>query len=431
MNLGMNTDSLRRRLLASLYRRVLDLGESPAGTSLPQPEADKCYLLYLHVPYCVVLCPFCSFHRVEFKQDATQSYFDCLREEIRLVSAAGYRFDELYVGGGSPTVMPDELIKTLQEVQKRHSVSGISVETNPDDLEHGTLKGLRDAGVTRLSVGVQSFDDDLLRQMQRYEKYGSGRQIADRLVATEGIFDTLNVDLIFNFPAQTEASLRRDMDVLIDDIGVDQVSFYPLMTTASTRKKMRTTVGEVDDARERQLYRIIVERMLAAGYERSSAWCFSRRRGMFDEYIVEREEYLGLGSGAFSYLQSQLFLSTFSINHYRQLLRSGRTGTTCRRAMSRRDQLRYYLMMQLFSGRLDKGAAERRFDGAFGSGLRAEFAALRAIGAVRTEADAWVLTESGYYLWVMMMREFFTAVNGLREQMRHRIRDEVAILEAS
>lgn len=424
----MIIDPLIGRLLSKLYRTVLDFDESPTGTDLPAPAADRSYLLYLHIPYCVVLCPFCSFHRVEFKEQNTQSYFDCLRHEIDMVSDAGFRFDELYVGGGTPTVMPGELIKTLAALNSRHTLSSISVETNPDDLEPDGLAALRDAGVNRLSVGVQSFDDALLRQMERYDKYGSGQQIADRLRDAEGVFDTLNVDLIFNFPAQTEASLRRDMDILIDGIGVDQVSFYPLMTTASTRKKMQATVGRVDYSRERQLYRIIAGRMLDAGYERASAWCFSRQPGLFDEYIVERDEYLGLGSGAFSYLQGELYASTFSINHYRRLIESGRTGTICRRRMSRRDQLRYFLMMQLFSGTLDRAAAEQHFSGRFARGLWAELAALRAIGAVRANSSGYALTESGYYLWVMMMREFFTGVNTLREQMRHRISAETAIL---
>lgn len=424
----MNIDPLIGRLLSRMYERVLDFDESPTGTDLPAPATDESCLLYLHVPYCVVLCPFCSFHRVEFKRDSTRHYFDCLRREIELVSDMGYRFDEVYVGGGTPTVMPGELVRTLQQLQKRHTLRSLSVETNPDDLEHDSLVALRDAGVTRLSVGVQSFDDGLLRQMQRYEKYGSGAQIAERLRATEGVFDTLNVDLIFNFPEQTESALQRDMDMLIDDIGVDQVSFYPLMTTASTRKKMRATVGQVNYGRERRLYRLIAERMLAAGYQRASAWCFSRRPGMFDEYIVEREEYVGLGSGAFSYLQGQLFASTFSINHYKRLVESGKTGTICRRDMQQRDQLRYYLMMRLFGGALDRDAAERRFAGRFGTGLRAELAALRTIGAIKSQGPEYVLTESGFYLWVMMMREFFTGVNSLREQMRHRISAESAIL---
>ncbi len=426
----MNIDALITRMLRGVNRQVLSLTESPTGTDLPAPASDRSYLLYLHIPYCVVLCPFCSFHRVEFKRNAAQEYFEALRREIELVSSRGYRFDELYVGGGTPTVMPDELIRTLELLRDRHALGSLSVETNPDDLEHDGLMRLRDAGVTRLSVGVQSFDDDLLRQMQRYEKYGSGSRIQKRLRRAEGVFDTLNVDLIFNFPKQTEASLRRDLDILIDEIGVDQASFYPLMGAQSTRKRMQRTVGIVDYSRERRLYEIIAERMLGAGYKRASAWCFSRKPGMFDEYIVEREEYLGLGSGAFSYLDGGLYASSFSINHYKRLIEAGKTGTVCRRDMTVRDQMRYFLLMQLFSGALDTATADRRFQGRFQRGLWPELMALRTIGAVRRSGGRLTLTESGCYLWVMMMREFFSGVNTLREQMRGRIAAENAILPA-
>ena len=109
----MNVDGLIARLVRQLNRQVLNFSAPSADLSLPAPEPDKTYLLYLHVPYCTVLCPFCSFHRVQFKTGRATRYFDCLRREIDIVTADGYVFDELYVGGGTPTVLPDELIQTL------------------------------------------------------------------------------------------------------------------------------------------------------------------------------------------------------------------------------------------------------------------------------------------------------------------------------
>lgn len=382
-------------------------------------------MLYLHVPYCVVLCPFCSFHRVRFKSDSARHYFGCLRREIELVSEAGYRFAELYVGGGTPTVVPAQLAETIECVRRGHDLGSISVETNPDDLEKDGVRRLRESGVNRVSVGVQSFDDRLLGQMQRLGKYGSGAQITERLKRAGGVFDTLNVDMIFNFPCQDTASLQRDLDLLTGEIGVDQVSWYPLMTSASTVRPMRRHMGgQADRSRERRFYEMIVEHMLAAGYSRNSAWCFSRRPGMFDEYIVERDEYVGLGSGSFSYIRGQLFASTFSINRYCRLVDAGYTGVVQRRPMSERDQMHYYLLMKLFSGSLDLDAAQQEFDGRFERRLWPELSALRLAGAARTEGRILKLTERGYYLWVVMMREFFSGVSDLRDAMRHHISEE-------
>ena len=425
----MGIDSLIGTLVRHSNRKILNFPEAAAGTPLPAPETDRPYLLYLHIPYCVVLCPFCSFHRVRFNQSSAARYFACLQREIELVTDAGYRFDELYFGGGTPTVLPDELTGTISRLRELHAITEISVETNPDDLGKDSLEALRDAGVNRLSVGVQSFDDELLREMERYEKYGSGDDIRKRLRAVNGTFDTLNVDMIFNFPHQTEASLQRDLDFLIDDVGVDQVSFYPLMTVKSTARKMLRNMGRVDPSREKRLYQIIADRLLAADYTRTSAWCFSRKAGMFDEYIVEREEYVGLGSGAFSYLQGSLYASTFSINHYLKLTEAGKTGTVRRRVMSPHDQMAYYLLMRLFSGSLNKAAAEKRFGGRFHKGLWIELAGLRAIRAIVDTGDTLKLTERGYYLWVVMMREFFTGVNTLRDNMRQHISAERSALK--
>ena len=287
---------------------------------------------------------------------------------------------------------------------------------------------MRDAGVNRVSVGVQSFDDALLAEMQRLEPYGSGVEIAARLKNQRGSFDTLNVDMIFNFPHQTEESLDRDLDMLISDIEADQVSWYPLMTAASTRRAMLKDMGRVDYSRERRFYARIVARMSEAGYRRDSAWCFSRKPGLVDEYIVDHDEYVGLGSGAFSYLQGSLYASTFSLNHYARLVASGKPGLTLRRELSERDRMRYYLLMRLFSGSLDLDAARERFDGDFEKRLRPEFMALKAIGAIRLDGATLRLTERGYYLWVMMMREFFAGVSDLRDEMRHHIADEHASL---
>jgi coproporphyrinogen III oxidase-like Fe-S oxidoreductase len=424
----VNFDALIGGYLRQYSRRKMHFPEVSTGTPLPAADAEQRYLLYLHIPYCVVLCPFCSFHRVRYEENSAMRYFDCLRKEIRLASDAGFRFDEVYIGGGTPTVAPDELVRTIECVRGLHSVTGISVETNPDDLGKNSMKNLQDAGVKRLSVGVQSLDDKLLREMERFERYGSGAEIEARLKHAEGHFDTLNVDMIFNFPRQSEQSLQRDLRILTNDIGVDQVSWYPLMSVNSTRKKMLQAMGAVDYSREQAFYEMIVEHMLASGYARTSAWCFSRKPGMFDEYIVQREEYLGLGSGSFSYLQGSLYASTFSINHYARLIEDGKTGTFGRLEMTDRDQMRYYLLMQLFSGSLDKQAAEARFDGRFQRTLWPELTALQTVGAVENAGVQLTLSKRGYYLWVMLMREFFTGVNNLRDEMRHRISLETEIL---
>lgn len=414
-------------LIGKFARRVMSFPKAASSATLPAARPGREYLLYLHIPYCVSLCPFCSFHRVLFDRDNAGSYFDSLRQEIDIASDLGYVFNEVYIGGGTPTVLPDDLIKTIEHLRRRHPIGTISVETNPNHLEEGGLQALRMAGVKRLSVGVQSFDDELLQEMGRYDTYGSGEEIVARLIRHQDTFETTNVDMIFNLPHQTQSLLQRDLDVLIERVEADQVSYYPLMAAASVRKAMLLAMGQVDHHREKHFYELIVERLLAAGYTRNSAWCFSRHPGEFDEYIVRCEEYVGLGSGAFSYLDGQLFAATFSIDEYQQLVAGGHTGTIRQRQLSRREQMRYHLLVTLFSGMLDKRAAEQQFDSAFQRTLWPELSALQTVGAVRDTGEFLSLTEKGFYLWVVLMREFFTGINSLRDQMKH---DTRLILDA-
>ncbi len=424
-------EALVGRLIQTASRRYLKFDDTSDVTELPGPKPTGSYLLYLHIPFCVTLCPFCSFHRVEFKKARAQTYFDALRREIRLATTAGYTFGEIYIGGGTPTVMPTELVRTIELVRELHDVTRISVETNPDDLDESIVSQLHQAGINRLSVGVQSFDDELLKEMKRYDKYGSGETIRRRLVRLRDTFDTLNVDMIFNFPHQTGASLQRDLAILTGEIAADQVSFYPLMATRTTRKAMQQSLGNVDFTRESSMYGQIADHMLASGYTRSSAWCFSRGTNMIDEYITEQNEYLGLGSGAFSYLDGRIMASTFSINHYMKRVEQGETGIVRQRVLGRTDTMRYYLLMRLFSGYLDLDAADAHFEGQFQKGLRPELAALRLYGAIQKQASTIRLTDRGYYLWVVMMREFFSGVNRLREQMRHNIARETEVIRAA
>ena len=409
------------RAVSDRYARLQNVGHF---FEMPPGDPSERLMLYLHIPFCVVLCPFCSFHRVRYKEDKAKRYFASLRSEIRMAHTAGFRFGEIYVGGGTPTVDAPELARTIELARSLSPVRRVSIETNPDDLVPERLQMLRDAGVNRLSVGVQSLDDRLLQEMERLDKYGGGVAIRDRLETVQGMFDTLNVDLIFNLPHQTIESMRRDIDILTRQIEVDQISCYPLMGSRSTTVAMKKDMGRVSYGREKQFYCDILDR-LPASYSPSSAWCFSRGDGAIDEYITEHEDYIGLGSGAMSYLRGRLYAASFSINRYIRLIDSGHSGITRYSEFSERDRMRYYFLMKLFGLKLNKAEAEARWGGRFAKTLWKDFAAFRVMGGIRDDGENWYLTRRGMYYWVLMMREFFIAVSNFRDLMRLSIRSEL------
>jgi len=396
---------------------------SGSGAHKPPKAPPSPCQLYVHVPFCEVLCPFCSFHRVRFRPARTGRYFQALRSEIGLYREAGFRFSDVYVGGGTPTVDIRELQATLELVRSLFPVETISVETNPDHLDPETLRVLRDCGVSRLSVGVQSFDDGLLRAMERYDKYGSAAAIRNRLAAARGIFPTLNVDMIFNLPRQTLAMLDHDLDCLLK-LQVDQVSFYPLMTSHTAERRIAKSMGRTDTTLRYIFYERILDRLLPV-YRAASAWCFSRGEGMFDEYIIEQQDYVGVGSGAFSLVDGSMYSTSFSLNNYCRLIESGHTGVTERRTLRAKERMRYDYLVRLFGGELSRDYINKRYGRAFWLRMAPELAAMRLIGATRHDADAVRLTRRGMYCWMLMMAEFFNAVNAVREQMRGNIRAEL------
>jgi coproporphyrinogen III oxidase-like Fe-S oxidoreductase len=342
---------------------------------------------------------------------------------VRRYHAAGFRFTSAYFGGGTPTTEPAELVETVQLIRRLFSVKDISVETNPKDLVAEILLPLRDAGVTRLSVGVQSFDDRLLKDMERYHSYGSGAEALDHLRNAAGLFPTLNVDLIFNLPHQDLPSLDRDL-TLFRASGANQVSFYPLMTSPAVAHRMAASTGLPDRRRLRPFYETILARLLP-DFVPSSAGCFTRGGHISDEYIVEADFYVGVGSGAFSYLDGTLYATTFSLQTYENRVAEGLTGVTVQSRLSGPDQMRYSLLCKMFGLRLDRNWALRRYGRRFFRRLWGELRTLEWLGAATRDASGWRLTHSGMYWLMLMMSAFFESVAQYREAMRARIPQEL------
>lgn len=401
-----------------------------ADTHVPAPQPGKRYMLYMHVPFCTKLCPYCSFNRFPFSEKRAVPYFESMRTEMRMLADLGYDFDSVYIGGGTPTVMIDELCATIDQARELFSIKEVSSETNPNHLVPEILEKLQ-GRVQRLSVGVQSFDDGLLKQMDRYDKYGCADEIVERIQLATPYFTSMNADMIFNFPAQTEDMLIHDVERIVES-GCTQTTFYPLMASPSVERQLAKTVGAVDYDREQRFYQIIDE-LLSGGdkplFTHSSAWTYNRfdydkgedanDGGMIDEYVVQYEEYPAIGSGGITYLGSSLYVNTFSLREYGEAIANGRMSIMGRTDFNIHDRMRYRFLMQLFGLRLDKLQFERDFGMTVENGLPAEMAFMKLTGAFATDTpEELTLTPKGRYLTVAMMRQFFIGVNNLRDQAR-------------
>ena len=421
---------LSERMLSTVVRacsnQYLKLTPTDDAKVAP-PKPGQRYMLYMHVPFCERLCPYCSFNRFPFKEERAKPYFANMRKEMMMLKDLGYDFESVYIGGGTPTIMIDELCETIDMARENFSIKEVSSETNPNHLIPSYLEKLK-GRVDRLSVGVQSFDDGLLKQMDRYEKYGCGQEIMERIQEASPYFVSMNADMIFNFPAQTEDILINDIERVIES-GCTQTTFYPLMASPSVERSLARTVGKVDYAREQKFYEIISE-LLTGGplhlFEHGSAWTFNKRNtsaagedAMIDEYVVDYEEYPAIGSGGITYLGSNLYVNTFSVKDYNKCIEAGHMSIMGKTTFSKRDRMRYRFMMQLFGLRLDKRQFKKDFGCSVEMGLPVEMAFMKASGAFATDnADELTLTPKGRYLLVVMMRQFFIGVNNLRDQAR-------------
>jgi menaquinone C8-methyltransferase len=408
--------------LQKMTKRYLRL--TPANvTHLPRAVSGKEYTLYLHIPFCESLCPYCSFNRFMFDEEKARGYYSQLRKEMKMAYELGYRFSSLYIGGGTPTIIIDELCETIDYARELFPIHEVSCETNPNHLIPEYINKL-EGRVQRLSVGVQSFDNDLLEQMGRFQKFGPGEEIQERIREAAPHFPSLNVDMIYNFPNQTEEILKRDLD-FVTHSGAQQTTFYPLMTSPSVSRSLDRSVGKVNYGREAKFYEVILNQ-LSAEFKPMSAWTFLRKgTGMLDEYIVESEEYVGLGSGAFSFLNGTLYVNTFSPREYGKAIDAGRMSISAKQDYGKREKMRYRFMMELFSLQFNRQRFKASFETPVEMGLTIEMLFMFLAGSfAKMDRDTFTLTPRGKYLSVVMMREFFSGVNNVRDEARRALSDE-------
>jgi coproporphyrinogen III oxidase-like Fe-S oxidoreductase len=366
--------------------------------------------LYIHIPFCRSLCPFCCFNRYLFDEAKARRYFVSLKRELDIYISRGFRFSDFYFGGGTPTVLMDELTGFIDYLRKNFMVGQISLETTPRELNRENITALKRAGIKRLSIGVQSFDADVLKSMGRPFSPDDAKE---KLLMAEGQFDTLNADFVFNFPAQTVEQFEADV-VLFKEMGIDQATFYPLMASPHKKDAMERKFNRIDTSREKEFYDVIIRELYRQGYRASTAWCFSRGERMIDEYIVEDDDYIGIGSGSVSIVNGNFYVNSFSLEKYEAYVDNGRLPIVGWRPLTYNEQMRYYLLTKFFGGSLDKSGFESRFGGDIDKKLRKEMLFFRLFGLVEDKENIAV-TERGMYPVSVMMREFFAALNGLRE----------------
>ena len=386
--------------------------------SPPPPQEGHEYLLYMHVPFCHTLCSYCTFHRFLFKEYKAREYFKQLRTEMQMAKDLGYSFTSMYVGGGTTTILQDELIRTLELARALFpKLREVSCETDPKEIaspEFKNLKGL----VDRMSIGVQSFDDGILKLTER-DKFGTGQEVYDRIAACQDLFPTCNIDMMFGFRGQSLEMIAKDME-LIRQLNPRQVTTYPLMVTSQTRKSVKGVIAAEGQELSEQYDTIL--QTLGKHYRQLTSWTFGRTNDEgIDEYVIDHDEYLGIGSGSFSFLGDSLYVNTFSLSRYGQRILSGQMGAERQRTFTKHEILQYRLMLGIFAGRLSRRYFREVHGVRLDTALFKEMLGLRLIGAVQDDPDdpdRLIVTKKGKFLGLVMLKAFYSGMDNVRAELR-------------
>ena len=260
--------------------------------------------LYVHLPWCVQKCPYCDFNSHKAGDSPPkQRYVDALLRDLdrETERAGGRAIESIFLGGGTPSLFsPDEIGRLLDGVTKRFSVASdveVTMEANPGTVEFGSPAAYREAGVNRLSIGAQSFDDDALQRLGRIHSSDDIRRTVDDVVAAG--FNNFNIDLMHGLPGQTIETAIADIEAATA-LGPTHISWYQLTLEPNTVFYARPPEGLPDEEVEWEIQDAGAERLLALGYEQYevSAWAKNGQRCRHNVNYWLFGDYLAAGAGA-------------------------------------------------------------------------------------------------------------------------------------
>lgn len=384
-----------------------------AQRNLPLGGAQR---LYVHVPFCRYACTFCFYaKRVNSSRALMQRYVDGLRRELNTFeSAAPLR--QLYVGGGTPTVLPADLLDDLLAAVTAHASLDPAVlhtvEASPESLTAEHIEALRRRGISRVSLGVQTLDEPVLRAVNRQHTATQARDACAMLVAAGLI---VNVDLIYGFADQSEDSVQRDIEAFAA-LGTHSFTAYGLRLNEQTPlARAMVHVDQLDLPRLIRWRRLVEEAMDRQGYEQFR-WHMFRRRDRSDvrhdrapgnnAFGPGRE--MGIGVSAYSHIGDSIYRNRASVEEYLRCVEAGESPVEEEFGFTPEDRRTLYIARTLGDGReLDLEDYERTFGNSFEADFDAVTRRLQAAGLVDVDGRAVTMTDVGRWVYDLVTLAFY------------------------
>ena len=270
--------------------------------------------LYIHIPFCEHLCPYCDFTKLFYFEKFSKPYLEALFKEIN--SYHLQNMDTIYIGGGTPTSLSnDEFEMLLKKVSIYLKDGGeFTCEVNVENLTPQKLALMARYGVNRLSIGIQSTHDERLSQIGRYHTFKKAREVIQK--AREAGFRNINVDLMYGFPSQTLDEVKDDVTNILK-LNTEHVSIYSLIVEPGTLF-FKKNINEQNQDDSRLFYDTILSLMRDAGYERYEISNFSKPGFESRHNLVywHNQEYCGVGLGASGYVNGVRYKNTTNLDNY-------------------------------------------------------------------------------------------------------------------
>ena len=334
-------------------------------------EACENLGLYIHIPFCESICDFCPYCKRMYSEALCDRYLDALLQEIHMVGCQmrdKKTVTSLYFGGGTPALIAERIGEIIAAVKEHFMITeGIGVELHPDNVRVPVLGMLREAGVTKISIGVQSFQDKFQQILGRKPVDLTAMAAALEAVA----FETVSMDFIFALPGQTFADLKTDIDTAFAK-GANHVAIYPFIDFTFTDSQVKALPKKVSTL------------SLPEGVKYSS---------------MTRDNFLGFGCSATTLLKEQFKINTFSVEEYCERIRKGELPTSLTLRFTRRQRMVYYLFWTAYSTRVNEADFEKFFGvplkRMYGTALRIA----RILGFVTYEDGIYRMTLKGAFYY--------------------------------
>ncbi len=395
------TRTIRRYLVRSkqefIFKPINDI-------KLPSIEKID---LYIHIPFCKNKCPYCPYNKIMYDKNLVRPYLNAILAEIEQYYNRLGRIEvsSIYIGGGTPTNIIDELGVTLEKIREHFNITGnICIETTPSDLNEETISKLVSYGINLVSLGVQSFDDEYLQLIGRNYKASILYPVIELLLSSN--FKSINIDLMFALPGQTVEEVILDLKKAISS-GVNQITLYPLFTFPYS------TVGKYLNLKRvkmpniitrKKMYYAIHDFYIDKGFKRVSVWGFNQ--GEFSRYSsVTRDNYIGFGAGAGSHIPGAFYLNTFSVKEYIKTCLNSKLPVALKMNFTESMTKYYWLYWRLYDTHIPKEQLLELF-GKDDKKTKLLIWLIRTLKLAKEDKTQINLTKKGSF-WLHLMQNYF------------------------